>query len=244
MSTATNFVARVLVWCVTTTGYYFLNMSQVDPHVASMIEMVWNYHVMGVEPRPADMIFVLCSTDLRVADRAAELYDQGIAPRIAVSGNVGQLTRGLFAATEAEAFADRLIALGVPASVIILEKEATNTGENARFTRRLLEQMGITVQTAVCVQKPFMERRTFATIARQWPELTFTVTSPALGFDAWCAGASSHEAVINAMVGDLQRIIEYPKLGFQIAQDVPQTVVEAMQVLITLGYDKHLMATR
>jgi len=197
---------------------------------------------MGMEPRPADMIFVLCSTDVRVADRAAELYDQGIAPRIVVSGNVGQLTRGLFAATEAEAFADRLMALGVPESVLILEKEATNTGENARFTRRLLEQLGVVVKSAVCVQKPFMERRTFATIARQWPELEFTVTSPRLGFDAWCAGAGSREAVINAMVGDLQRIIEYPKLGFQIAQDVPPSVIAAMQELIRLGYDKHLMA--
>ena len=37
-------------------------------------QIVWNYLVMGHNLDPADLILVCCSNDLRVADRAVELY--------------------------------------------------------------------------------------------------------------------------------------------------------------------------
>lgn len=204
-----------------------------------LAQTLWDYHVIGGVTRPCDLIFLLCSDDLRVADRAAELHAQGIAPRIAISGGVGILTRGLFPASEAEAFAGRLAGLGVPASALILETAATNTGENVLFTRRLLGRLGIAVRSAVCVQKPFMERRTLATVAKLWPELSASVTSPRVGFADWCAGAADADRVISTMVGDLQRIIAYPARGYQIPQEVPAAVLAAMQELIRLGFDRH-----
>jgi hypothetical protein len=43
------------------------------------------------------------------------------------------------------------------------------------------------------------------------------------------------------LVGDLQRIIEYPARGFAIAQEVPGTVTGAYRRLIAAGYDSRLM---
>jgi hypothetical protein len=43
------------------------------------------------------------------------------------------------------------------------------------------------------------------------------------------------------MVGDLQRIKEYPKLGFQIEQEIPKDVWEAWEELVKLGYIKYLL---
>lgn len=43
------------------------------------------------------------------------------------------------------------------------------------------------------------------------------------------------------MVGDLQRIKEYPKLGYQIEQDIPAKVWKSYQKLVAIGYTKHLM---
>lgn len=206
-----------------------------------LVRLVWDYHVLGVEPRPSDLIFVLGSNDLRVADHAADLWARRLAPLVAVSGKSGRLTEGLFGKSEAEAFAERMQARGVPASALILEQEATNTGENIRFTRRLLAERGIVVGSAICVQKPFMERRTFATMARQWPELPCTISSPPLDFAAWCAGAIDPDEVISTMVGDLQRILAYPRLGYQIPQEVPPPVLAAMEALIRLGHDRHLV---
>lgn len=47
--------------------------------------------------------------------------------------------------------------------------------------------------------------------------------------------------LINIMVGDMQRIIEYPKKGFQIHQDVPEKVMAAYKALVKTGYTKQLI---
>lgn len=39
---------------------------------------VWDYLVMGHKLFPSDLILVCCSNDLRVADRAVELYREVI----------------------------------------------------------------------------------------------------------------------------------------------------------------------
>lgn len=73
---------------------------------------------------------------------AAHLYHQGAAPRILVSGgNVQFTTRETIpsAATVAEV----LQMLDVPSRDILLEPNSQNTAENARFTRAILEPMGI-----------------------------------------------------------------------------------------------------
>ena len=46
---------------------------------------------------------------------------------------------------------------------------------------------------------------------------------------------------INIMVGDLQRIDVYGDNGFQIKQEIPDTVWDAFQILVKEGYDKQLI---
>jgi hypothetical protein len=97
----------------------------------------------------------------------------------------------------------------------------------------------------VLVQKPYMERRTYATFCKQWPSSgdgekerpEFTVTSPQLSFAKYPDADSPRDLVINAMVGDLVRIREYPARGFQIPQDIPDEVWEAGQRLIAAGFN-------
>ncbi|MFB7497005.1 hypothetical protein ACFC09_20365 [Streptomyces sp. NPDC056161] len=48
--------------------------------------------------------------------------------------------------------------------------------------------------------------------------------------------------VIDTLVGDLQRVIEYPKPGFAIEQDVPGEVHDAYERLVRAGFDSHLVA--
>jgi hypothetical protein len=43
------------------------------------------------------------------------------------------------------------------------------------------------------------------------------------------------------MVGDLQRVLQYPKLGFAIEQDVPGPVSEAYESLVAAGFDRRLV---
>ena len=62
-----------------------------------------------------------------------------------------------------------------------------------------------------------------------------------LYFDEYISGSIGADKIINLMVGDLQRIIQYPAMGFQIVQEVPDSVQNALDDLIAVGYDKHLL---
>ncbi|KAM0331361.1 hypothetical protein ACHAQA_003033 [Verticillium albo-atrum] len=215
-----------------------------SPSVYRDAQTVYDYHHMNMPlpARPATAIFCLCSLDVRVAARAAQLLLDGRAPLLIFSGNTGALTAGRFTKPEAEVFADVARAMGVPEAAILVEPRATNTGENVRFTRALLEERGISIESFVLVQKPYMERRTYATFRKQWADETteFTVTSPEMGFEEYPDEANPRGLVTSIMVGDLIRIREYPAKGFQIKQDIPGGVWEAGQRLIAAGYDKHL----
>ncbi|MFZ2494940.1 MAG: hypothetical protein WAW60_04190 [Candidatus Saccharimonadales bacterium] len=91
--------------------------------------------------------------------------------------------------------------------------------------------------------KPYMERRALATFQAQWPDrdVKFYVTSPQLAMDQYVNADQPRDDVINIMVGDMQRIIDYPKLVFQTEQTILPDVRAAYGRLITAGYTKHLI---
>jgi uncharacterized SAM-binding protein YcdF (DUF218 family) len=209
--------------------------------VLAAAQVLWNYHQLHHQLKKSDCILALGSHDLRVAERAAELYLQGYSPLLIMSGGLGNFTREIWTESEAEKFAQIAIRKGVPQESILIENKSTNTGENIRFTRNLLERWEIAVHNTILVQKPYMERRSYATIKKQWPEVEVWVTSPQIPLGDYPNKEIPLEKVINIMVGDLQRIIEYPALGFQIAQEVPDDVMKSYFLLISEGFNKHLM---
>ncbi|MEO5908204.1 MAG: YdcF family protein [Ginsengibacter sp.] len=204
-------------------------------------KLLWNYHLMNLELVKSDCILALGSHDLRVADRTAELYLQGFAPLVIMSGGLGNFTREIWSEKEADKFAAIAIQKGVPADNILIENNSTNTGENILFTQRLLREKGLDPQSFIVVQKPYMERRTYATFKKHWPGKSLTVTSPQISFEEYPTSEIPMERVIDIMVGDLQRIKFYPEKGFQIYQEIPKEIWTAYERLIQLGFDKHLM---
>lgn len=216
-----------------------------DDSIRALAERIWNYHQLNHEVKPAGAILVLCSHDKAVAVRGAELFLEGWAPLLIFSGGLGAITRHLWAEPEADQFAAIAAGMGVPREKILIENRSTNTGENVRFTRQLLTDRGLDPATFIVVQKPYMERRSYATFKKCWPEKELIVTSPRVAFDQYLARytneALSPEDVVSIMVGDLQRIREYPAKGFQIPQDIPADVWDAFEQLVNAGYDKHLV---
>jgi uncharacterized SAM-binding protein YcdF (DUF218 family) len=180
-----------------------------------------------------------------VAARGAQLWLDGWAPLLIFSGGLGTITSRLWREPEANLFASVAIALGVPPDRILIENQSTNTGDNILFTKRLLAERELAPATFIVVQKPYMERRSYATFRKVWPEKAVVVTSPRASFDEYLTSLSNSELsvdeVISIMVGDLQRIRLYPQKGFQIAQDIPDDVWDAFEALVSAGYDKHLV---
>jgi len=207
-------------------------------------KVLWDYLQLHENPVKSDIIFCLCSHDTRVAERAAQLMLTGLGKYLVFSGGVGKLTQGMFNKSEAEIFADIAKEIGVSSEKILIEGKSTNTGENVRFTYDLLREKGVKADTILLVQKPYMERRTYATFKKQWPDpdVTIQVTSPQISYEEYMSsGDISKDHILNVMVGDMQRIREYPKLGFQIEQEIPDDVWRAYEELVRLGFSKHLI---
>src|SRR5690349_21959057 len=181
-----------------------------DQQTYERAETLWNYHLMKHQIARADAILVLCSHDERVAERAAQLFHEGRAPLVIFSGGQGSITRSLWDEPEAERFGRIAVSLGVPRENILTETQSTNTGENVEFTKRLLADRGLDLQKFIVVQKPYMERRAYATFRQLWPEKDLVVTSPQVSFreylDHYTNRALSVADVVGIMVGDLQRI--------------------------------------
>jgi len=216
-----------------------------DDRIRGLVEKIWNYHHLDHQLSPADAILVLCSHDTIVAARGAELFLEGWAPLLIFAGGLGAITRRLWSEPEADRFARIAVEMGVPEQRILIENRSTNTGENVLFTKQLLAGKGLDPQTFIVVQKPYMERRSYATFRKVWPEKQVRVTSPRLSLDQYlreCShGALSTADVIGIMVGDLQRIRMYPARGFQIHQDIPDDVWQAYEELVRAGYDAYLL---
>src|SRR2546422_11307041 len=156
-----------------------------DNYVHALAEKVWNYHRMNHALGRADAILVLCSHDLVVAERGAQLFLQGYAPLLIFSGGFGAVTRRLWSEPEADRFAQIALRLGVLWDQLLIENRSTNTGENILFTKQLLTTRNIYAQKLILVQKPYMERRAYATCRKLWPEAEIVVTSPQLTFDEY-----------------------------------------------------------
>jgi uncharacterized SAM-binding protein YcdF (DUF218 family) len=216
-----------------------------DPHLYALAEKIWNYHRLQHELSAADAILVLCSHDTAVAARGAEVFIEGWAPLLIFSGGLGSITKNLWQDSEAERFARIAMEMGVPADAMLVENKSTNTGENILFTRQLLAERRLDPQKFIVVQKPYMERRSYATFRQFWPEKEIIVTSPQVSFNEYLHKYSnqalSQDQVVSIMVGDLQRIRLYPEKGYQIFQEIPDDVWAAYEELVAVGYDRHLI---
>jgi uncharacterized SAM-binding protein YcdF (DUF218 family) len=216
-----------------------------NDRVRDLARVLWHYHRLGHTVTPSDAILVLCSHDLRVAGWGAQLYLDGLAPLLIYSGGSGAITRQMWQEPEAEVFARVAREMGVPPAHLLTERRSTNTGENVRFTRELLEARGLQPRSLIVVQKPYMERRSYATVRQVWPEMPVQVTSGDIGMDDYLAGSAAEgmtaDDIVSIMVGDLQRIRLYAERGFQIPQEIPDSVWSAYEALVAAGYDRHLV---
>ena len=208
-------------------------------------EIIWRFLQLGQTPMAADLMLVFGTNDLRVATFAAELYHQGLAPRVLTTGGIahhGDLLATPWDRPEAVEFAEEMTRQGVPADRIAIEPCATNTAENVRLSRVMVEAQGVKPRHALAVVKPFMQRRVLATMAVHWPELPFNLASWQTTFAGYCTPELTPDKVLNIMLGDLQRLWVYAERGWSAPQPAPDAVREAFERLVAAGYREHLLS--
>lgn len=191
--------------------------------------------------RAVDVGIGLGSHDLGVATVAAQLHGQGLFPKLVFTGANSRTTAARFPRGEAVHYREHAITLGVPDADILVEPRATNTGQNIAYTRELLADHAESVESVLLISKPYMERRAFATCRKVWPDVEVVCASEPIGLADYIDSIGDPSLVLDMLVGDLQRVIEYPALGFAVEQDVPDDVRTAYERLIEAGYTSRLM---
>ncbi|TWD82635.1 uncharacterized SAM-binding protein YcdF (DUF218 family) [Kribbella amoyensis] len=210
----------------------------------------------GALTEPADVIVLMGSAVVESVEVVADAYRRGIAPRILVSGGIGHSTRHLVEAlavrgvevaaagrAEAEIFADLLRRdHAVPDAALVVEPHSTNCGENATYTRRLIDRP----QRLVLIQDPTMQRRTHASFERAFADLRGTelrshaAVVPSIGPDQVGAAGNgppiwSRERFTSLLLGEVYRLREtgYGPLGrnFIDRVELPATVLAAFHRL-------------
>nr|WP_206325435.1 MULTISPECIES: YdcF family protein [unclassified Streptomyces] len=193
---------------------------------------------MGHEPRACSVGVGLGSHDLGVADVMAGLYRQGLVPLVVFTGATSPTTRERMPRGEAVHYRERAVELGVPGGAILVEPRARNTGENMRFSRELLAERGVAVDSVLLVSKPYEERRAYATARKVWPGVEFVCASVPMELPEYADSIGDPRLVLDMLVGAVQRLMVYPAHGFMVEMDVPGPVVAACERLRERGFTR------
>lgn len=207
-----------------------------DSETVKRASELWRYLSSFESVASTDAVVVCCSYDLRVCDYACDLLKRGIAERLVLSGNTGNWTRHIWRQAEAAVFRERALSNGVPVSAIMIEDKATNFGENISFSKRLLPD----AESVLLVTKPAAVLRVLLTAKAQWSDVDVHVSCPPIRFPHEVSNVVGVLGVIDEMVGDIQRIQEYPKLGYQVPHELPEHIIGSWSYLLRQGFTRHL----
>ena len=159
------------------------------------------------EPQKADIIFVPGGNYPEAAQHAAKLYGQGFAPYILPSGRYSIL-KGRFESdayeTEWDYLSDILRRGNVPEDAIIREDQATYTYENAIYSRKRTQELGISVRRAILCCQSFHARRSLMYYQEQFPDteiLVCPVVTQGISRDTWY----KTEHGIDTVLGEMER---------------------------------------
>lgn len=214
----------------------------VPTDVLEATQVLWDYHNMHHDLRPTDVGVGLGSHDLGVATYTAELYHQGMFPLIVFTGANAPTTVERFPRGEAVHYGEHAQELGVPADAMILESQATNTGENIVLSRAALAERGIFPKSVTLISRPYQQRRAYATCLKLWPEVDPICASLPLPLTEYVETIGDVDRVLNMLVGDTQRIDLFARRGFAVPQPMPDNVKQAYDALVQRGYTARLLS--
>jgi uncharacterized SAM-binding protein YcdF (DUF218 family) len=189
----------------------------------------------------ADAILVLCSDDLRIANHACELLKTGASNKIIFSGKFNKRTARIYKTTEAKAFSDVALQLGVVKESILLEEHATNTQENLEYSFKLMDKNNWRRDKVILIQNPNMLRRALATAQKFYPDSHFIPSTHSVTLEQAPHEHLPLEHIFHEIVGDLKRIIIYGQRGMIAPQEIDPETLEAYEYLLNTGYTGNLV---
>lgn len=167
-------------------------------------------------PAPADIIFIPGNGHALPSELAAQLYKSGYAPYVLPSGRYAIGTSGFAGQksgsriyegefdTEWSFMRRILMDNGVPEHAILREDEATYTYQNAIFSRKRTDEMGLHISRAIICCMPVHARRARMYYETLYPDAELLVC-PAKGADVTRENWTQSETGIDTVLGEMER---------------------------------------
>jgi len=198
-----------------------------------IISDISDFIFISDEPEKVDAIFLPGGSHPELPEYAAELYHKGYAKWLIPSGGVSvkrdkwpgvrskaEIYNGDYQ-SDYEFFVDVFVKNGVPAEAIIGEDKSGHTRDNAFFSRKVVDEVGVEIKTALIVCKAFHARRCLMLYQMAFPNVEIKVC-PVHCFnitkDNWYMTEQGIDRVLgelarcgNQFVGDVKSFLSYIK---------------------------------
>lgn len=152
-----------------------------------IISDISDYIFVADHPQKVDAIFLPGGSYSEMPEYAAELFHKGYARFLVPSGGIS-IKRDKWQGVSSKAeiytgnynsdcdfFTDVLIRKGVDREAIICENQSQHTRDNAFLSRKVVDEMGLEIKSAMIVCKAFHARRCFMLYQMAFPDVSFIV---------------------------------------------------------------------
>lgn len=215
-----------------------------------LAEILWNFCDVTDDidiindNHKSDYILALGSLHMKeVAERSAQLYHQGMAPKIISSGGVKRthiIGGSSICAYEADIMTHYMKAAGVPQAHIINERFSKHTGGNYVEADKIIKTTDPLNKKPkiIGVSRPFVAIRAYLTAPAQTPHFQARLTTFRAEFNTFMAQQNIDEKrhIIEQMMGTVNRVADYPYLGLQIYKHIPNDIKETVNLLLKSGF--------
>lgn len=191
--------------------------------------------------QPVDAIIGFGMFDRSLPRFCADLYLQGLTPKIIFTGGIGAGT-GDLGGPEADVWRDELRQAypTIGDDAFILENRSTNTAENIRFTAERVARthpdltFGLGLRRAIVVASPSRLRRVRLTLWKLAPGVHVTRLLPRVNLDAE-ASLYARQGIdyLGHLIGELDRLATYPDRGWIVGEPLPASIETAGKILRT-----------
>lgn len=181
-----------------------------------IISDISDYIFVSDTPQKVDAIFLPGGSYPELPEYAAELFHEGYARFLVPSGGISikhDKWKGVSSKAEiytanynsdCEFFTDVLIKSGVPKDAIICENQAQHTRDNAFLSRKILDEMGLNITSAMIICKAFHARRCLMLYQMAFPDVSFIVC-PIHCYNITKENWFAKEQGIDKVLGELAR---------------------------------------
>ena len=195
-----------------------------------IINDITDFIFVSDEVEEVDAIFLPGGSHPEQPEYAAELYHKGYAKWLILSGGLSvkrdkwpgvrskaDIYNGDYR-SDCEFFTDVLLKNGVPAPAIIGEDKSGHTRDNAFLSRKIVDEKGVDIKTALIVCKAFHARRCLMLYQMAFPDVNIKVC-PVHCYNITKDNWYKSETGIDRVLGELARC------GNQFVGDIKQYIL-------------------